>query len=267
MEVDEDEGDAEIEVVEGDAEAEADGEVKEEAEPTSASAGDAGVEERGTSLPTGTGTEDPITATSTLKATVPESTLTVGEDPATVQEPNSTDGLVEMDTAGTVGVESVQGHVHMADNDQPQVKETELDPDQMQVEPEADREGDLQAAVLAQTQTQESSDSRVPGVTDASETASPPEPTIRPMPSNAVEATFTTPQTTQFGGSSDLAQPGDVTFTAATETEGREDERVEMEGVREPGVPLGEGDTVGVKGVMEVGDEDIVRANQAEVGQ
>jgi hypothetical protein len=267
MEVDEDEGDAEIEVVEGDAEAEADGEVKEEAEPTSASAEDAGAEERGTPLLAAAGTEDPTTATSTLKATVPESTLTVSEDPATVQEPNSTDGLAELDTAGTVGVESVQGHVHMADNDQPQVKETELDPDQMQVEAEAEREGDLQAAVLAQTQTQDSSESRVPGAVDTSETAPLPEPTIRPMPSNAVEATFTTPQTTQFGGTSDLAQPGDVTFTAATETEVREDERAEMEGVREPGVPLGEGDTVGVNGVMEVGDEDIVRANQAEVGQ
>ena len=249
MEVDEEEGEAEAEPVEGEAEAE----VKAEVEPTST--GDA--EDRGTHL--STATED----ASEVKATVPESTLTVSEDPPLAQDSNPTDGLVEMDTTGTIGVESVQAHVSMPDSEQPRVDE--LDSDKMQVE--ADREGDLQASVLAQ----DSADVHPEEVEEVEEPAA--EPTIRPMPSNAVEATFTTPQTAQFGTTTDSAQLGDVTFTAAPEagastSESRdEDERVEMEGVREPGVPLGEGDTVGVNGVMEVGDEDIVRANHAEEGQ
>lgn len=249
MEVDEEEGDAEVEPIEGDG----DGEVKEEPEPTSA--GDA--EDRGTPVPTSLGDAGVI------KATVPESTLTVGEDPAAIKDDNPTDGLVQLDTAGTIGVDSVQSQVTMPDSEQPHSNQPDLD--MMQVEPEGDG-GTLVADVVGASDDAHTERAREP--VDSSL-----EPTVRPMPSNAVEATFATPQTTQFGATSDSAQPGDLTFASAPavdiDTQGARDDdgRVEMEGARELAAPLGEGDTVGVNGTMEFGDEDIVRANQAEEGQ
>jgi hypothetical protein len=246
MEVEEDEGDVEPEAAEEELEGEA------EAEEGVGSA--TKLENRGSETPL----EAPVDQPTILKATVPDTSLTVSEDPAAARDTNPRDGLVEVSNEARLGVDGVSGHVFMTGSENPETQPVGSD----QMEVEADREGDLQAAVLGETST------RHPDEEETSDPLYHPQPTVRPIPSNAIEATPTNTHSNQFGGQIDLAQPGDLTFSSATEAEtATADERVEMEGVKEPGVPLGEGDTVGVNGVMDVGDEDIVRANQAEQGQ
>ena len=261
MDVEEDEGDvepeADAEAAEGDLEVEAgaEGEPSTEEQPIP----EAEVDSRGTGTPQDASAEDNAT---TLKAAVPESTLTVNEDPTVVDDTDPTHSMVEVDAKPRIGVDGVLGQVFM--NDSENTGATDADIDHMQVD--ADREGDLPAAVLAESSVRQPTETL-----PEEDAASPqPQPTIRPMPPNAVEVTAVNAHSNQFGAQSDSsAQPGDLTFTSAPEADvpiseegGAEDVRVEMEGVKEPGIPLGEGDTVGVNGVMDVGDEEIVRANR-----
>jgi hypothetical protein len=112
-------------------------------------------------------------------------------------------------------------------------------------------------------------------VSEPSTTEINPDPTVKPIPSNAVEAHLTSAHETQFGASlsSESAEPGAMTFTTGTdglanaETAGKEKIEVQMEGTGNAAIPLGEGDGVGAEGEMELADEDMERANQAEIGE
>jgi hypothetical protein len=220
---------------------------------------EAGIDSRGTGTPQDASAEGNTTI---LKAAVPESTLTVNEDPTVVDDTDPVHGMIEMDAQPRLGVDGVSGQVFM--NDSENSGATDADIDHMQVD--ADREGDLPAAVLADSSARQPIEALPEDVV----TSPQPQPTVRPMPPNAVEVTATNAHSSQFGAQSGSStQPGDLTFTSGPEADvrigeedGVEDIRVEMEGVKEPGIPLGEGDTVGVNGVMDVGDEEIVRANR-----
>ena len=261
MDIEEDEGDvepeADAEAAEGDLDAEVEGEGEASAEGQTTAA--PGVDSRGTATPQDAPVEG---GTTILKAAVPESTLTVNEDPTMIHDTDPTHGMVELDAEPRIGIDGVSGQVFMNDSENPGV--TDADIDHMQVD--ADREGDLPAAMLAEPSVGQ------PIETVPEDDAKSPQlqPTVRPMPPNAVEVTATNAHSNQFGAQSgSSAQLGDLTFTSGPEADvqgsgedGIEDSRVEMEGVKEPGIPLGEGDTVGVNGVMDVGDEEIVRANR-----
>jgi hypothetical protein len=263
MDVEEDEGDvepeADAEAAEGDLEAEIEAEAEASAEGQPIV--DSGIDSRDAGTPQDASAEG---STTVLKASVPESTLTVNEDPTAVYDTDPTKGLIEVDAEPRIGVAGVAGQVFVKDSDDATVSAAEVD--HMQVD--ADREGDLPAAILAEPPARQPTEA----MSKDSTTSPQLHPTVRPIPSNAVEVSATNAHSNQFGGQSgSSAQPGDLIFTSGPEADdpineedGSGDGRVQMEGSKEPGIPLGEGDTVGVNGVMDVGDEDIVRANRAE---